>query len=60
MKKKLKMTATAKINKKPYEVILLLMQERGLRNKDLEPALPQLWRDFRSHHRQAQTEQDTG
>ena len=42
----------------PHEVIQLLMQERGGRNKDLEPALPQPWCDLGSHQRQAQTEQD--
>jgi antitoxin component HigA of HigAB toxin-antitoxin module len=43
----------------PHEVIQLLMQERGGRNKDLEPALPQSWCDFGNHQRQAQTEQNT-
>ena len=43
----------------PHEIIHLLMQERGLRNKDLEPALTQPWRDLGSHRRQAQTGQNT-
>jgi antitoxin component HigA of HigAB toxin-antitoxin module len=43
----------------PHEVIQLLMRERGLRNKDLDPPLPQPRRDIGGHQRQAQTEQDT-